>query len=138
LFQRWLKFNLVGLFGAIVQTVMLAVLAKGAHLSYLWATGLAVETAILHNFVWHEAFTWKDSRLPGDARSRLIRLLRFNLSNGVVSMIGTLLVMWVLTGIFKWPYLLSNVTAIGLCALLNFYLSEHHIFVTEPDPPAVP
>jgi putative flippase GtrA len=54
---RWLKFNLVGGIGIVVQLLMLVGLKTGLHLRYLAATGLAVETAVVHNFLWHERFT---------------------------------------------------------------------------------
>ena len=57
---RWLKFNFVGLIGIGVQLLALALLKSGLHLNYLLATALAVETAVVHNFLWHERFTWRD------------------------------------------------------------------------------
>ena len=57
--QRWLKFNLVGFIGIFVQMGMFALLFSAFHLNYIVATALAVETAVLHNFVWHELYTWK-------------------------------------------------------------------------------
>ena len=57
---RWLKFNLVGGIGIAVQLLALVLLKTGLHLNYLVATALAVETAVIHNFLWHERFTWAD------------------------------------------------------------------------------
>ena len=51
--RRWLKFNAVGAIGIVVQLAALAVLKGLLRLPYLTATALAVETAVLHNFVWH-------------------------------------------------------------------------------------
>ena len=62
--RRWLAFNAVGTMGVAVQLVALAALTEMAGLDYRIATVLAVETAILHNFVWHERWTWRD-RAPG-------------------------------------------------------------------------
>jgi putative flippase GtrA len=63
---RWLKFNLVGTLGFAVQLGCLKLLLH-FQMNYLAATALAVEIAVLHNFVWHERFTWKDR--PGGAAS---------------------------------------------------------------------
>ncbi|HLW86445.1 MAG TPA: GtrA family protein [Candidatus Sulfotelmatobacter sp.] len=60
---RWCKFNLVGAIGILVQFAALFLLKSALHLNYLAATGLAVEAAVVHNFVWHERFTWAD-RVP--------------------------------------------------------------------------
>src|SRR5207237_8971860 len=57
---RWLKFNAVGGIGMLVQLGTLAVLTNGLRVNYLLATALAVEAAVIHNFLWHERFTWAD------------------------------------------------------------------------------
>ena len=58
---RWMKFNLVGGVGIAVQLLMLWLLTL-CGVGYMLATALAVESAVLHNFVWHERFTWIDRR----------------------------------------------------------------------------
>ena len=82
--HRWLKFNLVGALGIAVQLTVLLGLKSGMHLNYLLATALAVETAVVHNFLWHERYTWADRVQPSWSKS-LPRLLRFNLATGGVS-----------------------------------------------------
>ena len=71
---RWLKFNLVGALGIPVQMGAFAVFFSALHLNYMVATALAVETAVLHNFVWHERYTWKhrseERRVGKECRSR--------------------------------------------------------------------
>ncbi len=57
---RWIKFNAVGGIGIGVQLAALAILRSWLRLDYLPATGLAVEIAVIHNFLWHERFTWAD------------------------------------------------------------------------------
>jgi len=59
---RWLKFNLVGGMGMVVQLFVLVLRKAGLHVDYLIATALAVETAVVHNFLWHERVTWADRR----------------------------------------------------------------------------
>jgi putative flippase GtrA len=58
--ERWLKFNFVGGIGIGVQFGALFLLKSIFHFDYLLATALAVETAVAHNFLWHERFTWAD------------------------------------------------------------------------------
>jgi putative flippase GtrA len=54
--RRPVKFALVGAIGVLVQLAALKVLtALGFH--YLWATFIAVEVAVLNNFMWHQRFT---------------------------------------------------------------------------------
>ena len=61
--RRWLKFNFVGALGIGVQLAALATLTT-LGLRYLAATALAVETAVVHNFLWHERMTWRDRATP--------------------------------------------------------------------------
>jgi putative flippase GtrA len=124
---RWLKFNGVGALGVVVQLGALAALKSGLHLDYLLATGLAVETAVLHNFVWHERFTWKD-RSGGQARERLLRLWRFHLGNGLISIAGNLALMRLLVGRLHMRLLVANGISIAVCSLLNFGAGEWFVF----------
>lgn len=124
---RWLKFNFVGALGIAVQLTALEVFLRLFHAPYLWATAFAVETAILHNFVWHERFTWKD-RSGGGWRSAAARLVRFHAGNGVVSMIGNLVLMRWLVGGMRLPPLIANGIAIAACSILNFAAGEWFVF----------
>jgi putative flippase GtrA len=127
---RWLKFNLVGALGIAVQLAVLLGLKSGFHLNYLLATVLAVEAAVLHNFLWHERYTWAD-RLGPSWRKSLPRLLRFNLAAGGVSIAGNLALMKLLVGVGHVNYLIANGAAIASCSLLNFLVSDAWIFESE-------
>lgn len=127
LVRRWLKFNLVGAIGIGVQLALLALLVHGFLINYLVATAIAVETAVLHNFVWHERFTWPE-RGNRDRRSVLGRLVRFHAGNGAVSLVGNLLLMRLLVGTFGVPAVVANATAIAVCGLLNFAIGEWVVF----------
>jgi len=123
---RFLRFNAVGVLGFAVQLGVLALLVH-AGLHYLAATALAVEVAILHNFVWHERWTWAD-RPAGSERTRLGRLARFHAVNGGVSIAGNLLLMPVLVRVCGIPVLTANATAVLVCALVNFSGAERLVF----------
>ena len=129
--RRWLKFNLVGGLGIAVQLAVLVALKSGFHLNYLLATPLAVEAAVVHNFFWHERYTWAD-RVQPSWRLSLPRLLRFNLTTGGVSIAGNLGLMKLMVGLGNVNYLVANSVAIGLCSLLNFLISEEWVFEREP------
>jgi putative flippase GtrA len=127
LFFRWLKFNFVGAIGITVQLAMLWILERAFHLHYLAATALAVETAVLHNFVWHERFTWKD-RAGGGWRPAVLRLLRFHAGNGVVSIVGNLALMRLFAGALGMNHLIANGLAIAICSVANFAAGEWFVF----------
>jgi putative flippase GtrA len=124
---RWLKFNAVGALGIGVQLAVLFGLKSGFHLSYLLATALSVEAAVVHNFLWHERYTWAD-RVQPSWGSSLPRLLRFNMSNGGVSIVGNLALMRVMVGFGHMNYLVANGIAIALCSMVNFLVSEEWVF----------
>lgn len=124
---RWLKFNAVGALGILIQLAVLFVLKRGLHLNYLIATAFAVEIAVVHNFLWHERYTWADRIYPSWRKS-LPRLLRFNLTNGGISIACNLLVMKLLVGFGHINYMAANALAIALCSLANFLISEEFVF----------
>jgi putative flippase GtrA len=97
------------------------------QLDYLIATALAVEAAVLHNFFWHQRFTWADRGVIS-RREVLFRLLRFNLTNGASSILGNLLAMRLLVGEAHLPYLPANIISIAACSLVNFALSDRVVF----------
>jgi putative flippase GtrA len=124
---RWLRFNTVGAVGIGVQLIVLRVLNGTLLLGYLPATALAVEAAVLHNFIWHERFTWAD-RTQSSWRASLRRFLRFNLTTGAVSLFGNLLLMEVLAAVLHMKLLVANGIAIGACSLVNFLVSDRYVF----------
>lgn len=133
---RWLRFNFVGGIGILVQFFALFLLKSVLQLDYLVATALAVEAAVVHNFLWHERYTWADRVQPSGRRS-LARLARFNITNGGVSIVGNLALMKVVVGMGHMNYLLANGIAITMCSLANFLVSETWVFgADEPDQPS--
>ena len=125
---RFLRFNGVGLGGFVLQLLVLSLLVRlGLH--YLAATALAVETAVLHNFFWHERWTWRDRPVRG--RARLARLGRFHLLNGVVSIVGNLALMRLLVGEIGLPPLPANLIAVLACAIVNYFASDRIVFDTS-------
>jgi putative flippase GtrA len=134
--RRWAKFNFVGGLGIGVQMMALAIFHSWMKLDYLLATGLAVEIAVIHNFLWHERFTWADRPAGRPVRS-LVRLAKFNGSNGAVSIVGNLVLMRLLVGELKVNYVASNLIAIVVCSLVNFLLGDRFVFGVEEKPAAI-
>lgn len=125
--SRWLVFNAVGVGGSIVQLAVLVTLVHAFGVHYLAATALAVESAVLHNFVWHQRWTWRD-RPARSRRERLARLVSFHLVNGMVSLVGNLIAMWALTGVIGVPAVPANLAAVIACSLVNFFGSDMIVF----------
>jgi putative flippase GtrA len=126
---RWLAFNGVGVLGVAVQLGLLTLLVHGGGLHYLAATAIAVEITVLHNFIWHQHWTWRDRPSPSAAAGAR-RLARFHLLNGTVSLFGNIAIMTVLCGTLRVDPVAANVVAIGVCSMLNFVASEVLVFKT--------
>ena len=126
-FIRWWKFNFVGMIGIGVQFAALFLLRGVLGFDYLFATAVAVEAAVVHNFIWHEQFTWSD-RVRSSRRHSVLRFVRFNLTNGAVSILGNLALMRVMVGEGNMNYLVANAIAIALCSITNFLVSEQWVF----------
>jgi putative flippase GtrA len=127
--RRWLTFNGVGLLGLAVQLGVLCLLVNGLHWHYVAATAVAVEAAVLHNFIWHQRVTWR-RREAGGVQAVAGRLWRFHLLNGAVSLAGNVLIVSVLTGGLGVHPVLANLAAVLACSVANFFGSEVLVFRT--------
>ena len=127
---RWGVFNAVGVLGFVVQIAALFALKRGLSIHYLAATALAVEASVLHNFIWHERVTWRDVVAPF-RHGVWIRLLRFHMTNGCISMLGKLGLSWAFVEHLRCPYLVANIASVGICSILNFFASDRIVFRGE-------
>lgn len=125
---HWIKFNVVGVLGFALQSGALFVLTHTApHLSYLAATVVAVELAVLNNFIWHQRWTWND-RPASNKKETLRRLAKFNITTGLVSIAGNLLLMNLLVGRFGLPVAPANVASVATCSIFSFILADRIAF----------
>ena len=125
--RRWGIFNLVGVLGFVVQITAIFLLKRYAGAGYLAATAIAVEIAVLHNFIWHEHLTWADVISPF-RHGVLYRLLRFHLANGLISIAGNVALTWAFVDTLRFPYLPANVLSVLICSLLNFVAGNRFVF----------
>ena len=123
MFERALKFTAVGALGVALQLGILQLLAA-LSVPYLFATGLAVASAVVHNFAWHRRWTWRDR--PDDRL--LAAFARFALANGLVSLAGNVVAMALLVGLLDLPLVIANGIAIGACGIGNYYLADRLVF----------
>lgn len=108
-----------------VQLGALALICRGDGAHYLAASSAAVELAVLHNFAWHLKVTWPDRRAGSAIFGQFVR---FHLANGVVSLVGNLVLMRLLVGSAHLPLLVSNSIAVLCCSIANFCLSHAWAF----------
>lgn len=125
--NRVARFYTVGLLGVGVQLGTLTLLVHGLRADLLIATALAVETAVLHNFIWHERWTWRHDR-PG----RIARLCKFHLANGFISIVANVCVTEALVhaGV---PVVAANAIAVAAASVANYLGSDRFVFRTTAE-----
>ena len=140
--SRVARFVGVGVGGFVVQGLVLHALAA-AGLPYLAATAVAVEAAILHNFLWHERWTWAERVVSPEAglkacnydvpslHDRLVRFARFNASTALISIGGNVALMGIFVGRLHLPLLAANLLAVVTLSVLNFLSADHLVFATK-------
>ena len=125
---HFIRFNAVGILGFGMQTGVLVILTHNPfRIGYLPATAAAVEIAVLHNFVWHQRWTWRD-RPSATVAETFGRLVKFNITNGAVSISGNLLFMSLLVGRLRLPIAAANALSVAACAICNFFLADRVAF----------
>jgi putative flippase GtrA len=148
--KRFGRFSAVGLMGAVIQLLLLYFATKEFGLPSVAAMPVAAEIALLHNFIWHERFTWRDRGLlratPGlgdrnqeseDRRTAARssagdiawRLWRFHIASGLVSLGGNTVAMYFLVERLEVPAMPAAVAAMVLCSVVNFLATDRWVYV---------
>jgi putative flippase GtrA len=140
-FVRFLKFAVVGGFGAIVDFVVLAVLERFVHppepVDNWWssiAVGISLSTAIVSNFIWNRYWTYPDSRskplVKQFAQFYVINILAY-IIRGPIMLLETVFAGW-LDGWLAFEQdtveTLGTYTAwalgVGLAMFWNFFINR--------------
>lgn len=133
---RWMKFNLVGVIGAAVQLMALATLNRRWPGQFLIASSVALELTLVHNFIWHLLYTWRDRQDVAPWQSRFVQ---FHCSTGIISLLGNLGLMRLFVRDLHLAVLPANLLAILCCAVVNFYVGNRWTFaVSGPQTPNAP
>ena len=117
--MRLVRFSMAGVAGFAVQVAALAFLVSVTNMHYLVATILAVEAAILINFVWHDRWTWRD-RPPVTEADRWRRLARFNAMTGLTSIAGSVMVTAALVEMLSMSPIAANIISVIALGTVNF------------------
>lgn len=122
---RFLRFCTVGLSGLFVNEAVLIFFTEVRGLYFVYSSVLAVEIAIISNFLFNEFWTFRDrsTQRPSMA-NRLRRFAKFNLIC-VLGGVLNVLVLWALTDLAGLYYLLSNLFGIGVSTLWNYGLNSN-------------
>jgi putative flippase GtrA len=126
--MRLVRFFTVGWMGFLVQMTAFVVLTHVVHASWLWATAAAAELSIVHNFFWHERWTWKDRR-EFSGLSTAAKFARFNLATGVVSVGANLGLVSLFVITLDVPPVVANVLAVATLSVINFVVTDRWVYV---------
>ena len=125
--RRLLRFLCVGALGVVVNCGLLALLERAAGWHYLLASPAAIELSIVHNFAWHDNWTFRDRR--GDSQWAT-RLWQYHVA-AAAGMLINWAVLGLLVGIGRLPLLPSNVVGIAAGTVVNFTISKLWTWKTE-------
>jgi putative flippase GtrA len=123
--HRVVAFVTVAALGFGVQACAIAVLTSCAGTPVAIATAIGVLLAVVHNFAWHDRWTWSD-RTTGV--SAIARLAKFTASVGIVSLVGTVALTTLYVVAFRVPLVLGNLLAVWSTALLNYFVLDRLVF----------
>lgn len=124
------KFLVVGGSGVLVNTLALFILHQVAGLSVLFAVPIAVEIAIVSNFVWNDRWTF------GCPHVSWKRFARFNLVS-LLGLLVTTLSAWALIHETGWNYLVANLAGIALATGVNFVANLEWTWRGTQSPPTL-
>lgn len=120
------RFVAIAVLGFLVQAAVLYALTAGAIVPMPLAVAIAVECAILHNFFWHERWTFA---ARGCARGAwLVRLWRFNGAAAVMSVAGNVILTAAFVTLMPMPLVAANALAVAALGVVNFLLADRWVF----------
>ncbi|WP_373480488.1 glycosyltransferase [Geminocystis sp.] len=123
--NRFIRFGVVGLSGVFVDMTFLYLLSDPSTLALPLTRSkiIAAELAIINNFLWNDAWTFKDisQKQPGK-RQKIKRFIKFNL----VCLAGLILNVLLLNfffNVFGLNRYLANLLAIAIVTIWNYWLN---------------
>ncbi|MEM3398748.1 MAG: GtrA family protein [Nitrososphaerota archaeon] len=124
---EFIKFNVVGAIGVIVNMCSYILFKDWLLVHYMVAGALATEISIINNFILNDIWTFKN-RNP--KMGLLLRAGVFHLSR-LFGMGVTLGSLYVLVDLLKLNDLLAYFISTGLGVLANFYTSDVYVWSQE-------
>lgn len=120
------RFGVVGASGVVVNNAVLFLLHGLGGWALIPASVVAVEAAIVNNFVWNDRWTFSTRTQTS------FRFLRFNLVSlgGLVVNTGVLAAIVAATGAH---YLVANLVAIGVAMAWNFSANSRWTWLRDVD-----
>jgi dolichol-phosphate mannosyltransferase len=130
--QRFIKFNLVGLTGVVVNEGLLILFVSGGAY-YVSASAVAIEVSILSNFILNDLWTFRDRR-HGHV---VTRLLKFN-GLMLVGLVVNLAILYFGTDFLNVNYAVSNLVGIAVAFLVRYWLSVKYAWIKKEEESVIP
>jgi putative flippase GtrA len=129
--ERFVKFNVVGLSGVAVNEGLLVTLATLVY--YVYASAIAIEVSIVTNFILNDIWTFRDRRHG----SFVSRFLKFN-GLMLIGLAVNLGILFAGTNYLSVNYALSNLFGIGAAFLVRYWLSLRYAWIKQEEQSVVP
>ena len=120
-------FITIGAIGFLIQLGSLALLTMAVGWPYAPATAIAVQLAVMHNFVWHERWTWRERTASGTGL--IGRFVRYQITTGVTSIAGNVILAAVLVEGLHVNPIAANAGAVAVMSVANFVVLDRWVFV---------
>ena len=130
--RRFIKFNLVGLTGVLVNEGLLVLLVYYG-LYYIYASATAIEVSIISNFVLNDLWTFGDRR-HGHV---VTRLLKFN-GLMLIGLAVNLAILYLGTDRLNVNYAVSNLAGIAVAFLVRYWLSLKYAWIKKEEESVIP
>lgn len=114
--ERLAKFVTVGFLGFIFNTFLLWLLTQKFDLYYIFSAAIAIESAIIFNFIFNDIYTFRDNI---DHSNYFIRMLKFN-GVALYGFVINLSVFYLLTRYTGMYFLFSNIIGIFIATAWNY------------------
>jgi putative flippase GtrA len=125
----------VGTLGFVLQIGTITLLTMAVGWPYVPATAIAVcarrtvGLAVVHNFCWHERWTWSD-RTAG-RRGMAQRLVKYLMTTGLASVGGNLISTVICVELLGLRVIAANAAGVATMTLANFTAADRWVFVHQ-------
>ena len=134
--QRFLKFAVVGVIGAVIDFGVMNLLTQTADMPLVTAGTISFICAVISNFIWNRYWTYPDSRSRPLAR-QLVMFFAVNIAGVAIRIpilhfveppLFNLLESMGVSGLLSPEFLAKNLTlalAVGIVMLWNFFVNRY-------------
>lgn len=131
LFSRGIRFYVVGWIGMAVNSGCLYLMKSVLGIPLIPSSMIAIECAIIHNFILHRHWTWKERN--GYNTPFFKQLIIYNAMTGLVDFTVNVSVLFILTEFFGVYYMIANIVGMILGPLFKFWINDKVVFRKKAD-----